>query len=76
MMEVRFPVVVGAIVLVAVAVGLRSHFERMALAEERAFFLGRQSVPKSETPKQPQSEPLMSSNFAFYVNEKKANETT
>ena len=73
-MEIRFPVVVGAIALVAIAIGVKSHFERMELAERRAFFLGRESVPKNAPVLQPQSEPLMSSNFAFYVRERRANE--
>lgn len=40
----RFPVVIGAAVAVAIALVLKRHFEGMELAERRAFVLGQESI--------------------------------
>lgn len=64
-MEVKFPIVAGSIVLVAIALAVRSHFERMKLAEIRAFELGRQSASSQSEPTR--TEVLSSANFAAYI---------
>lgn len=40
----RFPVVIGAAVAVAIALAVKSYFETMALSEKRAFVLGQESI--------------------------------
>jgi hypothetical protein len=66
-MEVKFPIVAGSIVLVAIALAVRSHFERMKLTEIRAFELGRQSASTSTQSEPTRTEVLSSANFASYI---------
>ena len=68
-MEIRFPVVAGSSVLVAIALAVRSHFERMKFAEIRAFELGKRSAKSEEENGRPT---LSSYNFSTYVSESNA----
>lgn len=69
-MEVRFPVVAGSIVLVAIALAVRSHFERMKFTEIRAFELGKQAAKSEADNERPAV--LSSYNFSQFVRESDA----